>query len=78
MNIESAKAGFTEEMETCSEWYQDVHAGSMTVWIEEDGGRGCICFAFRNEFTEGRKYPMACEKRQAIRCSETGQIGWNT
>jgi len=29
---------------------------------EEDGGGGCICFAFRNEFVEGRIYARSCKK----------------
>ena len=78
-NIESKKAGFTEAKESCSEWYEDSHVGSITVWIEEDGGGGCMCFAFRNEFVEGRIYAMSCKKRKAgITCLETGKVGWDT
>ena len=61
-NIESKEAGFTEAKESCSEWYEDSHVGSITAWIEEDGGGGCICFAFRNEFVEGRIYARSCKK----------------
>jgi hypothetical protein len=67
--------------ECCSNYYPRPTRESITVWVEDC--TDCICYAFRNEFEEGREYPMTCQKRIDVLdngdfnvCKETSEIDW--
>lgn len=73
--------GETLRDESCSLFYPRPTKDSITVWVEDC--TGCLCYAFRYEFEEGREYPMVCCKRTDVLdngdfnvCRETSEIDW--